>query len=420
MALPSLSTVRIAWRNLGRNRWRTGLAVGAIALGQVTLVFVNCLMAGSFHSMFRTITGPLVGHVQIQHPHWREERATDLYVEDAAALMADLEALPDVVAVSPRRYAPALAARINPEGGPADAEPAMIVGLETGAEAGAAGLLNALPPDQLPGHGRVALGRVLANRLGASAGDEVALIGQDADGFPNSDLFTVSGVIDGTVDMVKTRGVVMAAEDAARFLAMPDEVHQVIVYGGDHEKAQELAAAVSALDSVADAEVQTWREAVPELVRLLGMKSKIDLIFLLILFVAAAAGVANTAMMSTFERTHEFGMLLAIGSRPGRVVGMVIIESVILGLVGVAVGSVIGGLAVWITSHTGIDYGALAGSDVQDFSYRGLSFSYVVYPRFEFRHVVFGVCAVTLTSVLASLWPAVLAARMEPVEAMRT
>jgi len=125
-------------------------------------------------------------------------------------------------------------------------------------------------------------------------------------------------------------------------------------------------------------------------------------------------------MMSTFERTHEFGMLLALGTRPGRIVRMVLIESIIIGLIGVAIGSLLGSSMVLITSHTGINYAAFGGVKAEDVAMGGLSVSYVIYPMFEFRHIVFGVCAVTITSVLATVWPAALAARLEPVEAMRS
>ena len=98
---------------------------------------------------------------------------------------------------------------------------------------------------------------------------------------------------------------------------------------------------------------------------------------------------------------------------------MVIIESIILGLAGVAIGSALGSAAVLITSHTGIDYAALGGISAEDVSFGGLNISYVIHPKFEIRHILLGLCAVTMTSVLASVWPATFAARLEPVEAMR-
>lgn len=417
------STLKIAWRNLGRSKRRTLLAVGAIALAQLTLVFVNGLMAGSFNEVLRTVTGPLVGHVQIHHKEWREERAIDLYVDQLSKARAEMGALPHVKSVSPRIYSPVLAASGEQRDEPADAEPAMIVGVDLGAESRKGGLLESLAPRRLPGQHSVVIGKVLANRLHVKVGQLIAVIGQDADGFPVSDLFEIKAIMGSNVDIVKTRGIVMSIADAGEFLAMPDQAHEIVVHGDDYRNAEALAANIAALPTLAGADVLPWREAVPELVRYIGMKWWVDLIFLAIVFVAAAAGIANTAMMSTFERTHEFGMLLAVGTRPSRMVRMVLIESIILGLIGVAIGSVLGSAVVFLTSHTGINYAALGGitgSGVEDIAFGGISISYIIYPRFEFRHIVFGVCAVTMTSVLASVWPAALAARLEPVEAMRS
>ena len=415
------STLRIAWRNLGRNRKRTLLAVGAIALGQFTLVFVNCMMAGSFNQVIETITGPLVGHVQIHNADWREERAVDLYIDDLKDAKAQLEALPHVTSVLPRIFAPALSASGERTQQPADAQPSMVVGVDVALESQRGGMLESTPAKQLPGDGAVVLGRILANKLGVAPGQQVAIIGQDADGFPVSDLFTVTGLVDGGVDLVKTMGIVMSVAEAGELLGMPDQAHELVVQGEDYRQAEQLAAAVKALPAFAEAEVLTWRDAIPELTRMLDLKKYIDLIFLAIVFIASAAGIANTSMMSTFERTHEFGMLLAIGSRPARITGMVLVESITLGLVGVAIGSILGTAAVLITSHTGINYAALGGHGAtEEIAFAGVSYSFLIYPVFEMKHVIFGICAVTATSVLASVWPAALAARLEPVEAMHT
>ncbi len=166
----SLSTLRIAWRNLGRNRRRTAFAVGAIALGQFTLVTVNGLMAGTFDEMMRAMTGPLAGHVQIQHREWREERAVDLYLQDVGELSARAAALPGVRAVSPRIYAPVLSAYGEKTDRPPDAEPAVVVGVDVAVEAEPGGLLDGRPEGGLPGGRAVLVGNVLANRLGVGAG----------------------------------------------------------------------------------------------------------------------------------------------------------------------------------------------------------------------------------------------------------
>ncbi len=417
-----LSTIKIAWRNLGRNRKRTFLALAAIALGQFTMVFVNCMMAGMFGEILDTITGPMVGHVQVHHPAWREERALDLYIEDIDRVRARVARLPGVESVFPRVFAGALAATGGVDGRPSDAEVAIIVGVDIAAESGKGGFLEEIEERDLPSYGEVVIGRALAKRLGVQAGDELAIIGQDADEFPMSELLTVKTVMRSPTEIVDRMGVVMNLKQAQGLLALSGQAHELVIRGQDDKDAEALAEKVSAVPGLEKAEVLSWREAVPELVSLIDMKDWMDLIFVLILFVAAAAGIVNTIMMSVFERTRELGTLLALGARPARIVGLIFTESVILGLVGVAIGSILGVILVTITSYTGINYAALAGTSGEEleFGFKGLNLSYMIYPVFEARQVWFGVGAVTATAILASLWPAIHAARLHPAEAMRS
>jgi len=378
------------------------------------------MMAGMYADMLRNITGPLVGHVQVHHAKWREERALDMYIDGVAEASSQIKALDGVESVSPRIYSPVLAARGEKTDEPADAEMGMVIGVDTAAEAVEGGVLASLGPGEMPSGRQVAVGRVLATRLGLRAGDTIAVIGQDADEFPVSDLFTVRSVLRSPNDVVNRLGIVMPLAEAQEFLSLPDQAHELVVHGRDYREAERLADGIAALRILAGTEVLPWKKAVPELAAMLGMKNWFDLIFVAILFVAAAAGIVNTMMMATFERTHEFGMLLALGTRPWRIVRMIFLESLALGLVGVAIGSVLGTALVLLTGHTGIDYGALSGIKTEEFAFQGLSISYVLHPMFELRQVVFGVCAVTVTAVIASTWPALLAARLEPAEALRS
>jgi len=414
------STLKIAWRNLGRNRRRTLLGVSAIALGQFTLITVNGLNAGYFESMLRIVTGPLIGHVQVHQRGWREERAVDQYIDNLGRAESEIKTLPEVQSVSARIFSPALGAAGEPGREPAEAEMAMVVGVDVPVENREGGILASLPAEDLPGPGSVVLGKVLAQRLKLTPGKTVAVIGQDADGFPVSNIFLVKSLVKGGNEIVSRLGIVMPLKEAQDFLVLPDKAHEIVILGNDYRKAGELADRIKSLPGLKDAEILTWKEAFPVIVRMIGMKTWTDLIFLAILFIAAAAGIANTMMMSTFERTREFGMLLALGTRPGRLVRMITLESVILGLVGVAVGSILGAAVVYLTSQTGIDYGALSGIRGQEINFQGLTLSYIVYPKLEFRNVLFGVGAVMVTAFLASFWPAFLAARLEPTEAVRT
>jgi len=409
----------MGWRNLGRNMKRTLLAIGAIALGQLTLIVVNSLMEGFFQDILETVTGPLVGHIQIQDPLWHDERAADLYIDHLAETRKAIEGLKETVRVSPRIVTFALVASGEKSESPAEAEAGMIAGLDIDAETKRGGLLEGVPPEEWPAKGEVIIGTVLANRLNLKEKQLIAVISTDVDGFPVSELFTVKTIVDSNVELIKTLGVVMPIEEAGELLMMPDQVHELAVYGYDFMKADSLKEAITHIPALKDASIKTWREAIPEIVMVINVKKWFDILFLSIVFIAAAAGIANTAMMSTFERKHEFGLLLAMGARPARLVNMVIFESVILGLIGIAVGTFIGVAISTILSYTGFNYGFLGGSGADtSITYKEISFSLVIYPRLKLQHVVYGLVAVTLTSILASLWPALIAARLEPVEAM--
>jgi hypothetical protein len=239
-----VSTLKIAWRNLGRNRKRTALAVAAIALGQFTLVFVNCMMAGMYSDMLEALTGPLVGHAQVHHPEWREEQALDLTIDDVSSAREEIGSLPGVRRVSPRVYAPALAAPGAKSDSPATAEPAMLVGVDVSIESQRNGLLEKLSPQERPSGRDVVLGQVLARRLKLDAGDSLAIMGADADGFPASGLFTVRAVMRSSASIVNRLGIVADIGVVQAFVELDDAAHELIIVGKDPHAAEALAARV--------------------------------------------------------------------------------------------------------------------------------------------------------------------------------
>jgi ABC-type lipoprotein release transport system permease subunit len=538
----SISTLKIAWRNLWRNRTRTMIALSAITLAQVFVVCMGALMNGMFQDMFDTLTGPFVGHVKVSTRNWQreydkaeqayleakeespeDEKAVDLalaamleargntkmfdefldeayedyekavalyqkhdvragqarmfvklgrlrfrsdYADDAPVLferarvefelakdkprasvagsLADdttpisdaiperilkvealkehLKSIEGVTTVSPRILTSALAFEAGDSGTAADAHAALVAGIDLELETSNGGLLDAYGDRPLPPPGAVVVGQGLARRLGVGEGSKIAIIGQRVDESPVDALFTVAAVLRSDVDVINSRGIAMAYADAADLFAADDSAHEVIIRGVDHEKAGELADEIRAIPALIDADVKPWYEANPEIAQMLEMKDAMDGIFVIILFVAAAAGIANTMMMSTYERKREFGMLLGVGCGPRRVVSMVMVESVVLGLLGVLIGSAIGVVIVKITSVTGINYAAMTGVADQgnDISFSGLNFSWIMYPKLDMRFVTNGMIAVTVTSLIASLLPALSSSRLEPMEALRS
>ncbi len=412
--MASTSTLRIAWRNLGRNKKRSFLALSAIALGQFVFLAVAALMHGYMGEFHESITGPMIGHAQVHAPVWLDDRSIDITIDNVTSALDEIRGDPDVEHVSARIYAPVLTA-LTEEG-----FMSFVVGVDPASESHDAGLLPGLDDASLMGEGRVLIGSGFARRYDIEPGAELALVGQDVDGSIASGLFTVTEIVSSPVDIVNNLGIVMTLDDAGELLAMYDQAHEMVIHTRDIDTVGETVARLSALPALADLEVLSWREIVPQMVVMFEMVDVMLLVILGIVFVAAAAGIANTMLMATFERKHEFGMLLSLGCGPSRLARMITVEAVILGLVGVAIGTALGFGLLLITQQTGLDYAALGGaSDSYEASYKGLHLSSLVYPRLYASDVLAGMVAVFLTALLSVVWPIMRIARMEPMEAMR-
>lgn len=407
-----LSTVQIAWRNLGRSKKRTALALLAIGVGQFALLAANGLMRGYADNIRLAITGPMIGHVQVHAPQWRKERALDLYIDGLSEIIGEIRTDPAVGSAAARIYAPVLVAPQE------DAFIATVVGLDVDVESEPYGLLSGLDEPLRDGH--VLLGHRLARKIGAEPGREIAVVGQAADGSLANDLFIVQDIISSPADLINQLGVVMSLADAQQLFVMPDQAHEIAIRATKAGQAEQITERLAQRAALAGVEVEPWKKIVPELMVLLNTSDYVGYFVVIIVFIAAVAGIANTLMMATFERMHEFGMLLALGSRPFRLVRMIVIEAVLTGILGVVIGTLLGYLFVAATAESGIDMASWGGSgEVKDMAYKGLNLPLHVYPRLELFDTILGLVAVMFTSLVASVWPAWIAARLEPVEAMR-
>ena len=215
--MPSFTMSRIAWRNLWRNRRRTSLALAAIGLSVALVLVYDGMLRWESDWMFDTITGPMLGHVQVHAPGWRRTRAMDLTLRPVSRALERLRRDPEILGATPRVYAPALAA-LGEEG-----FAVMILGVDIEEESRPTRLL-ADRTATVTGH-EVLMGRLLAEQMGVRPGREIALVGQGVDGSLANDLFTVAALIETPVDFVNRQAIVMPIGEAQSLFAMPGEAH---------------------------------------------------------------------------------------------------------------------------------------------------------------------------------------------------
>lgn len=405
----------LAWRNLWRQRRRSLTTMGAVALVVAFSLVYYGLGGAMANSMFRSLTGSL-GMVQVHVQDYREVRdLSRSLIRDAAAVRATLErALPagarDALVVG-ALDAPALLihgdrSRALPLHGSDWPDALRRRYLASNALEG-----RFVTPEDTTG---IVLGRGLARALAVGIGDEVAAYAPGAEGYGAAS-FVVAGLVD-TQDPALGSRTALVSLAAAQALAGPDavtrfEVHLPWIHRLDEDTGS--AAVADALAAAAPAlQVETWRQLSPDLVGLLDAFGPLLAVITLIFFVLAGLLVVNTVYLGLIERMREFGVLLSLGLNGRRLMGLITLESVLLCVSGAVVGFGVGLAAVaWMAR----------GFTFPGFEriYASFGMDPTLYASLAPGQALLAGAFAVATGILAALWPASLASRLEPVEAMR-
>ncbi len=402
-----MDSLRYGWRNLWRNGARTSITLAAAAFSTAILIASLALMDGLVLHAVSNVTNLDVGEVQVHAAGYLADRSIYKSLDDPSAIVAAARA--HGIGAAPRRLGDGLIALGGKSSG------AVIWGVEPRLERSAFTLADHLAQGRfLPDRAahQMVLGNGLARSLGARVGSEVVVVVQAADGSIGNDLFTVSGILQSADEELDHGGALIAAEDFETLFVSGDRVQEVTLNSRGRVPLETITAVAKAAAPAAD--VATWRELLPAFSDMIALFDGFIWIFGLVFGLAAGLGVMNTMFMATHERVREFGLIKALGGTPGRIVRDVTVEALVLSTVGVAAGVVLGVLAAFYLARVGIDTRLWAGS----FSFGGVAFDPVWRAALSSRAVIVPVVVMLAACVLPSMYPAVIAARLEPVQAM--
>lgn len=433
-------SLRLGLRNLARNRWRSALTLAAVGVAVALMVWTLALYEGWIAQMVRGATAVETGQVQIHTAAYVEQpRAYRSFPVDPA-LLERIRSVTDVRAASPRVELHGLV------GNEERSQVGRILGVDPGLEAATTPVAEAVvegrwlspePPDY-PAAREAVLGSGLARQLRVGTGDELVVFLEAADGSLGNELLRVVGTVRTGNTQVDRTTLYMHLEDAQVLGALHGEVHEVAIRTDDLTRALETATAVAeALDArrdpgstdadtpgaARDAEraaptdpdalvVRAWQEILPSIQQMLVIFRRSSWVAYLLVYLVAAVGVLNTQRMSALERRREFGVMMAIGMRPRRMLRTLVAETAVLGLVGALIGAAAGGLLSWYHATRGFDLTLLA--DEVSFTYMGVAFSERLYFVLTPDMVAEPVLVMLVVALLSGLWPAFKAARIDP------
>ena len=399
--------LKMAWRNIGRNRRRTVVTVGAMAFGLYAMVIWFGMLQGLLSDMEETVVEVELGDLQIHAPTYLDDPSLYTAIDDVDALLARLEAAG--FRASARLAGAGLAAAHDSAAG------ASLRGIDVAADARVSVIATRLAAGAWLDDGDpagVVVGRRLARALDLAVGDELVVLSQAVDGSIANDLYTVRGILESVSDGVDRSAVFLTAAAFRELFVMPAGAHEVVVRKPDE---LDLAAALRTAQGLAPGlDTQSWRSLMPTLATYLDSARQMMSIISAIIYIVVAILILNAMLMAVFERIREFGVLKALGIEPRQVLSLIFVESALQTGLALAIGLALSIPTLWYLVAFGIDTGALGGVSVL-----GATFSTVWQAAVSPFTFVNPSLTLILLVLLAVTYPALKAARISPVEAMR-
>lgn len=400
---------QLALRNIWRNRRRTLLTLSAMVVSSALLILCLGIFSGMLADMLASATEQYFGHLVISSKGYQDDR--DMFANFSSS--TDFSALqqPQIEGFSPRLRNFGLLSHQN------NSSPVELLGVLPEREQAVTNLQDHLQAGAylLPDDERGAvIGSGLAQRLAAKPGDQLVFVTQAADGSIGNDLLQVRGIFN-TGDQGHDNGLVLVPLHwLQRLLVLPGRWHEVSVRIEQPLLAAETAAALRQ-QLPESLEVLDWGEMLPEMREVVASYDVSRMIIVIILYIATGLGILNTFFMSVLERTREFGVLMAVGMRPGQVRLMVLLETLAMGLISLFIGVGLGVSLSLYMAYVGID---LSGN-LTPITYAGGTILPRLHAVLEISNILIPALVLLLVCLLAGFLPANRAARMQPVVAIR-
>ncbi len=401
--------LQLAWRNIWRNPRRTAVIMLAIIVGVWSMIFLSAFMRGMLVVMVDNGIATLTGHIQVQQKDYPDDPAVDNRIREPARVEKLLrDNLPAGSQWTARVRVSAIAANARHSTG------ITMVGIEPAREAALSFIGRPMSQGRFLKENDPAgilVGRALLAEFGTKPGRKLILMSQDATGEIASRAFRIVGVFRAELEATEKRFVFITITAARKMLQMGTAVSEIAV---TLPAGQNLTAVTDKLRAVLPAEyaVRNWHQLLPMLYAYLEMFDMYTYVWFLVVFVAMGFGIVNSTLMAVYERMREFGLLKALGQRPGRIIIGVLVETFFILVLGLLAGNLLAVASVALLAPSGIDLSALAAGA----EYAGMP--RVIHPVLSGRDLLVADLVVFVLGLLVAVYQAIKAARFTPVEAM--
>ncbi len=401
--------IRLAWKNLWRNRHRTLIAMASIFFAVLLAVVTSSLQQGVFDNMIKNVVSFYSGYLQVQHPGYWDERILDNTFSESADRLLAIRKDPEIAAVAPRLESFALASSLELTKG------CMVVGIAPREEDLITGLSGKVVEGRYlaEGDSGVLVGQGLARRLNVQVSDTIVLLGQGYQGATAAGKYVIQGILKFGSPDLNNQFLFLTLPQAQSLYGAEARLTSYVLSLHDPARLADVEASVSGTLG-SELTVMTWEEMMPEMVQHIKTDNGSMYIIQGILYLLVALGILGTLLMMMIERKYEMGMLVAIGMKKVKLMQLMIVESVVTVLTGCALGLMTSlPLVYWLKEHP-IRFTGQMGDVYEEFGFEP------IFPASLDPGIFLGQGLIVLgMGLLLSLYPIVRIARLDPVNAMK-
>jgi ABC-type lipoprotein release transport system permease subunit len=401
-----IQLLKMAFRDLGRNRRRSFFSSLALGMGLALLLLMAAFIKGEMNSAMDSTIKLQSGHLQIRAQSYEEGKTSlkweDL-IENPNQITTQIASLSPVKTATPRLFASGIVSVRDESTG------VRVIGIDPLSEANAPyrdGLIDGefLTADDRQG---VLIGQPLAEKLGLNVGDQISLSINTSNGDVDEQLFTIRGIYSTQTNAFDSVTIFMPLAKAQTITQTENHASIIFVLLKNKEQADAVAVALQSTNY----QILTWMEMNELIIQTEDMANAYMVVLYIIVLGVTATVVVNTLIMAVFERTREIGILSAIGMKSRSIMAMFLFESSLLAVGGIIIGLILGCLIVAYFNRQGFYIGNMGIT--------GLLFSNTIYTDLTVNDTVKLTTIAFIVTLFAGLFPAVVASRMEPVQALR-
>lgn len=395
----------LAYRDLARNIRRSLLSSLALGMGLALLLLMAAVVRGEMQGSIDQTIRLQSGHIQIRAESYSEDKnslAWEDLIEDPNKLADIVKSQPEVVLATPRILASGIINTLD------ESISVKIMGVDPASTANSPFTEGMIDGDFIQADDRegFVIGKDLAEKYHLKTGDEIQLLANTAEGDVNEQTFTIRGIFSTKTPAFDQFTILMPISKAQAITGTENHASLLFIL----LKNKDLTDAFKARLQTVRYQVKTWLDLNQFTVAYEDMANAYMYVLYLIVLGVTATVIVNTLVMAVFERTREIGVLSAVGMRSTKIMVMFLIESAILAMMGVLMGLVLGGCLVWYATEIGFYIGNMGIT--------GIMLGERIYASLILSDAIPLILVALTVTLVASLYPAILAARLEPVEAL--